>query len=57
MLLRRFKVNGGLGPPNIALYYIEMALVCILNVYHNTADKPWVSLEKSMEGRNLGGAP
>lgn len=32
-------------------------MVCILNWHHNSKDKIWVTLEKSLAGRNLGGAP
>lgn len=56
-ILRKWKDDGGLGLPNINLYYKAMALVCILNWHHNFADKLWVPLEKTLAGRNLAEAP
>lgn len=55
--LRRNKAEGGLGLPDIALYYKAMALVQILNWCHDTHKKLWVQVEKSMVGRDLAGAP
>lgn len=45
------------GLPDIALYYKSMLLVRILNWCHDTTNEIWVSLEKTMAGRNLAGAP
>lgn len=56
-ILRRSKGEGGIGLPDMALYYRAISLVCILNWCHDNASKAWVSLEKTMAGRNLAVAP
>lgn len=56
-ILRRQKEEGGLGLPDVNLYYKAMALVRILNWRHDTANKIWVNLEKTIAGRDLEGAP
>lgn len=55
-ILCRSKLEG-VGLPDVALYYKAMALVRILNWCHDSSNKIWVSLEKTMAGRNLVAAP
>lgn len=46
-----------MGLPNVALYYKAMTLVSIMNWCHDSLNKLWVPLEKTLAGRNLAGAP
>lgn len=43
----------GLGLPDIRCYYRAIVLQCILNWRFHIRSKMWVSLEKSLAGRNL----
>lgn len=56
-ILCRSKLEGGVGLPDVVLYYKAMALMHILNWCHDSSNKMRVSLEKTMAGRNLVGAP
>lgn len=56
-LLQRSKRHGGLGLPNILHYYQAIALQHLLDWKFHTSSKLWVSLEKTIAGRNLVYAP
>lgn len=56
-ILRRPKREVGVGLPDIVSYCRAMALVCIMNWYHDHASKLWVPLEKTLAGRNLARTP
>ena len=56
-MLRRPKGEGGVGLPDIGIYYRAMALVRIMNWCHDTDSKGWVQVEKTLAGRDLAGAP
>lgn len=56
-LLCRTKVTGGLGLPDLLLYYLENALRWIVNWNLHVHDKLWVPLEKMLAGWNLAHVP
>lgn len=56
-LLQKAKEIGGLGLPDIRRYYRAIAIQHILNWRHHGGSKMWVSLEKSLAGRDLSYAP
>lgn len=53
-LMRSLKPNGGLGLPDLFLYYQATSLLSIIKWnLHTHGSKLWVPLEKTMAGRNL----
>lgn len=56
-LLQWSKRNGGLGLPNVLQYYQVIALRHLLDCKFHATSKLWVSLEKTIAGRNLSYAP
>lgn len=56
-LLSHPREAGGLGLPDIRMYYQAIAFQRILDWRFHTQTKIWVSLEKYLAGRNLSYAP
>lgn len=43
-ILSRHKAQGGLGLPNLELYYRSAQLIRVIDWFHNRESKSWVEI-------------